>query len=75
MFGPSSFFTSFQKRLQEKGWKVGDLLQAVLKYYEVMEKTSSEERCKSLFDWLLKMHRTNSKPVYFIICFGRGRNR
>nr|XP_054302202.1 A-kinase anchor protein 11 isoform X2 [Pongo pygmaeus] len=42
------------KQLQEKGWKVGDLLQAVLQYYEVMEKASSEERCKSLFDWLLE---------------------
>ncbi|XP_051016564.1 A-kinase anchor protein 11 [Acomys russatus] len=42
------------KQLQEKGWKVGDVLQAVFKYYEVMEKTSSEERCKSLFDWLLE---------------------
>lgn len=47
-------FILLSKRLQEKGWKVGDLLQAVLKYYEVMEKTSSEERCKSLFDWLLE---------------------
>ncbi|XP_003477510.1 A-kinase anchor protein 11 isoform X2 [Cavia porcellus] len=47
-------FILISKRLQEKGWKVGDLLQTVLKYYEVMEKTSSEERCKSLFDWLLE---------------------
>ncbi|XP_012578699.1 PREDICTED: A-kinase anchor protein 11 isoform X2 [Condylura cristata] len=47
-------FILLSKQLQEKGWKVGDLLQAVLKYYEVMEKTSSEERCKSLFDWLLE---------------------
>ncbi|XP_062958754.1 A-kinase anchor protein 11 isoform X1 [Cynocephalus volans] len=47
-------FILLSKRLQEKGWKVGDLLQAVLKYYEVMEKTSSEERCKTLFDWLLE---------------------
>ncbi|XP_070656125.1 A-kinase anchor protein 11 isoform X3 [Bos indicus] len=47
-------FMQLTKRLQEKGWKVGDLLQAVLKYYEVVEKTSSEERCKSLFDWLLE---------------------
>uniref|UniRef100_A0A8C6EAY4 A-kinase anchoring protein 11 n=1 Tax=Moschus moschiferus TaxID=68415 RepID=A0A8C6EAY4_MOSMO len=47
-------FMQLSKRLQEKGWRVGDLLQAVLKYYEVMEKTSSEERCKSLFDWLLE---------------------
>ncbi|XP_054442358.1 A-kinase anchor protein 11 isoform X2 [Pteronotus mesoamericanus] len=47
-------FIRLSKRLQEKGWKVGDLLQAVLKYYEVMEKTSSEEKRKSLFDWLLE---------------------
>uniref|UniRef100_A0A3Q2HZA0 A-kinase anchoring protein 11 n=1 Tax=Equus caballus TaxID=9796 RepID=A0A3Q2HZA0_HORSE len=36
-------FIQLSKRLQEKGWKVGDLLQAVLKYYEAMEKSSSEE--------------------------------
>ncbi|XP_024425166.2 A-kinase anchor protein 11 isoform X3 [Desmodus rotundus] len=47
-------FIRLSKLLQEKRWKVGDLLQAVLKYYEVMEKTSSEEKCKSLFDWLLE---------------------
>uniref|UniRef100_A0A8C5K2M0 A kinase anchor protein 11 n=1 Tax=Jaculus jaculus TaxID=51337 RepID=A0A8C5K2M0_JACJA len=47
-------FILLSKRLQEKGWKVGDLLQAVLKYYEVVEITASEERCKSLFDWLLE---------------------
>lgn len=47
-------FILLSKQLQEKGWKVGDLLQAVLKYYDVMEKTSGEERCKSLFDWLLE---------------------
>ncbi|KAL2770326.1 A-kinase anchor protein 11 [Daubentonia madagascariensis] len=47
-------FILLSKRLQEKGWKVGDLLQAVLQYYGVMEKTPSEERCKSLFDWLLE---------------------
>ncbi|XP_055397953.1 A-kinase anchor protein 11 isoform X1 [Bubalus kerabau] len=47
-------FMQLSKRLQEKGWKVGDLLQAVLKYYEEVEKKSSEERCKSLFDWLLE---------------------
>lgn len=33
---------------------MGDVLQAVLKYYEVVEKPSREERCKSLFDWLLE---------------------
>ncbi|XP_023555898.1 A-kinase anchor protein 11 isoform X2 [Octodon degus] len=47
-------FMLLSKRLQEKGWKVGDLLQTVLKYYEVVERTSSEERCKSLFEWLLE---------------------
>ncbi|KAM6179241.1 A-kinase anchor protein 11 isoform 2-T2 [Erethizon dorsatum] len=47
-------FILLSKRLQEKGWKVGDLLQTVLKYYEVVEKTSSEDRRKSLFDWLLE---------------------
>ncbi|KAM5277978.1 A-kinase anchor protein 11 isoform 1-T7 [Hipposideros larvatus] len=47
-------FIRLSKRLQEKGWKVGVLLQAVLKYCEVMEKTSSEEKCKPLFDWLLE---------------------
>uniref|UniRef100_A0A8C9DEL0 A-kinase anchoring protein 11 n=1 Tax=Prolemur simus TaxID=1328070 RepID=A0A8C9DEL0_PROSS len=47
-------FILLSKRLQEKGWKVGDLLQAVLQYYEMMEETASEERCKSLFDWLLE---------------------
>ncbi|XP_077014464.1 A-kinase anchor protein 11 isoform X4 [Tamandua tetradactyla] len=47
-------FIQLSKRLQGKGWTVGDLLQAVLRYYEVMEKTSSEEGCQSLFDWLLE---------------------
>ncbi|XP_028608532.1 A-kinase anchor protein 11 isoform X2 [Grammomys surdaster] len=47
-------FILLSKKLQEKGWRVGDVLQAVLKYYEVVEKTSREERCKSLFDWLLE---------------------
>ncbi|KAK2506569.1 hypothetical protein MC885_012363 [Smutsia gigantea] len=52
--GNHNLFLKLSKRLQEKEWKVGDLLQAVLKYCEVMEKISSEERCKSLFDWLLE---------------------
>ncbi|CAH6824146.1 Akap11 [Phodopus roborovskii] len=47
-------FILLSKQLKEKGWRVGDVLQAVFKYYEVLEKTSSEERCKSLFDWLLE---------------------
>ncbi|XP_055465579.1 A-kinase anchor protein 11 isoform X2 [Psammomys obesus] len=51
---PKKEFILLSKQLQERGWKVGDVLQAVFKYYEVMEKTSSEERCKSLFDWLLE---------------------
>ncbi|XP_038312513.1 A-kinase anchor protein 11 isoform X1 [Canis lupus baileyi] len=42
-------FIQLSKRLQEKGWKVGDVVQAVLQYYEVQE-----ERHKSLFDWLLE---------------------
>ncbi|EGW09123.1 A-kinase anchor protein 11 isoform X2 [Cricetulus griseus] len=47
-------FILLSKQLKEKGWRVGDVLQAVFKYYEVLEKTSSEGRCKSLFDWLLE---------------------
>ncbi|XP_057641766.1 A-kinase anchor protein 11 isoform X3 [Chionomys nivalis] len=47
-------FILLSKQLKEKGWRVGDVLQSVFKYYEVLERTSSEERCKSLFDWLLE---------------------
>ncbi|XP_038165801.1 A-kinase anchor protein 11 isoform X3 [Arvicola amphibius] len=47
-------FILLSKQLKEKGWRVGDVLQAVFKYYEVLERTSNEERCKSLFDWLLE---------------------
>ncbi|XP_058897698.1 A-kinase anchor protein 11 isoform X2 [Kogia breviceps] len=47
-------FIQLSKRLQEKSWKVGDLLQAVLKYCEAMEKASRDERSESLFDWLLE---------------------
>ncbi|XP_059851487.1 A-kinase anchor protein 11 [Delphinus delphis] len=47
-------FIQLSRRLQEKGWKVGDLLQAVLKYYEAVEKMSNDERSESLFDWLLE---------------------
>ncbi|XP_028353046.1 A-kinase anchor protein 11 isoform X2 [Physeter macrocephalus] len=47
-------FIQLSKRLQEKSWKVGDLLQAVLKYCEAIEKASSDERSESLFDWLLE---------------------
>ncbi|XP_030056404.1 LOW QUALITY PROTEIN: A-kinase anchor protein 11 [Microcaecilia unicolor] len=44
------------KRLREKEWKVGDLLHAVLKYCETMQKTSDGERSlrKPLFGWLLE---------------------
>ncbi|XP_006884676.1 PREDICTED: A-kinase anchor protein 11 [Elephantulus edwardii] len=47
-------FILLSKHLQEKGWRVGDLLQAVLKYYDTTETTTSGERHKSLFDWLLE---------------------
>ncbi|XP_005071088.1 A-kinase anchor protein 11 isoform X3 [Mesocricetus auratus] len=47
-------FILLSKQLKEKGWRVGDVLQAVFKYYQVLEKASSEERCKSLFSWLLE---------------------
>ncbi|XP_038949523.1 A-kinase anchor protein 11 isoform X1 [Rattus norvegicus] len=47
-------FVLLSKQLQERGWKVGDVLQAVLKYYEVVAKASSEDTCTSLFDWLLE---------------------
>ncbi|KYO24032.1 A-kinase anchor protein 11 isoform C [Alligator mississippiensis] len=42
------------KRLRERDWKVGDLLQAVQKYCEMMEKASDGERGfnKPLFGWL-----------------------
>ncbi|XP_006915014.1 A-kinase anchor protein 11 isoform X1 [Pteropus alecto] len=47
-------FVRLSKRLQEKGWAVGGLLQAVLKYYATVEETHSEDGRKSLFDWLLE---------------------
>ncbi|XP_074844490.1 A-kinase anchor protein 11 isoform X2 [Carettochelys insculpta] len=49
-------FILLSKRLRERGWKVGDLLQAVLKYCEMMEKTSDGDRhlSKPLFGWLLE---------------------
>ncbi|XP_066236940.1 A-kinase anchor protein 11 isoform X2 [Saccopteryx leptura] len=47
-------FIQLSTRLQEKGWRVGDLLQSVLKYCEVVAKACTEEKCKSLFDWLLE---------------------
>ncbi|NXF97124.1 AKA11 protein, partial [Eubucco bourcierii] len=44
------------RRLQERGWKVGDLMQAVLKYCEMVEKASDGEQVlsKSLVGWLLE---------------------
>ncbi|NXA48411.1 AKA11 protein, partial [Nothocercus julius] len=44
------------RRLREKDWKVGDLLQAVLKYCEITEKASDGEQVlnKSLVGWLLE---------------------
>ncbi|XP_031218926.1 A-kinase anchor protein 11 isoform X2 [Mastomys coucha] len=47
-------FILLSKQLQEKGRKVGDVLQAVIKYYQVLERPSGEGRCKPLFDWLLE---------------------
>nr|XP_033805726.1 A-kinase anchor protein 11 isoform X2 [Geotrypetes seraphini] len=49
-------FILLSKRLREKEWKVGDLLHAVLKYCEMMQKTSDGERSlrKPLFGWLLE---------------------
>ncbi|KAM7181251.1 A-kinase anchor protein 11 isoform 2-T7 [Macrochelys suwanniensis] len=49
-------FILLSKRLKERDWKVGDLLQAVLKYCEMMEKTSDGDRLlnKPLFGWLLE---------------------
>ncbi|XP_053253239.1 A-kinase anchor protein 11 isoform X4 [Podarcis raffonei] len=48
-------FVLLSKKLQERGWKVGDLFQAVLKYCEVMEKAADGERAlgsKTFFGWL-----------------------
>ncbi|XP_077789562.1 A-kinase anchor protein 11 isoform X6 [Podarcis muralis] len=48
-------FVLLSKKLQERGWKVGDLFQAVLKYCEVMEKVADGERAlgsKTFFGWL-----------------------
>ncbi|KAI5772721.1 AKAP11 [Gulo gulo luscus] len=47
-------FIQLSRRLQEKAWKVGEVLQAVLRYYEVQEKPGTQESCQSLFDWLLE---------------------
>uniref|UniRef100_A0A8C3R267 A-kinase anchoring protein 11 n=1 Tax=Cyanoderma ruficeps TaxID=181631 RepID=A0A8C3R267_9PASS len=49
-------FVSLSRRLRERDWKVGDLLQAVLKYCEMLETASDGEQAlsKSLVDWLLE---------------------
>ncbi|NWU56184.1 AKA11 protein, partial [Dromas ardeola] len=49
-------FVLLSRRLRERNWKVGDLLQAVLKYCEMMEKVSDGEQAlnKSLVGWLLE---------------------
>ncbi|NWI91194.1 AKA11 protein, partial [Pitta sordida] len=49
-------FVLLSRRLREKDWKVGDLLQAVLKYCEMIEKSSDGEQApnKSFVCWLLE---------------------
>ncbi|NXW55881.1 AKA11 protein, partial [Eurystomus gularis] len=49
-------FVFLSRRLRERDWKVGDLLQAVLKYCEMIERTSDGEQAlnKSLVGWLLE---------------------
>ncbi|XP_064030853.1 A-kinase anchor protein 11 isoform X2 [Pogoniulus pusillus] len=49
-------FVFLSRRLQERGWKVGDLLQAVLKYCEMVEKASDGEQVlnQPLVGWLLE---------------------
>ncbi|XP_064296884.1 A-kinase anchor protein 11 isoform X2 [Phalacrocorax carbo] len=49
-------FVFLSRRLRERDWKVGDLLQAVLKYCEMIEKASDGEQAlnKSLAGWLLE---------------------
>ncbi|NXK28575.1 AKA11 protein, partial [Arenaria interpres] len=49
-------FVFLSRRLRERNWKVGDLLQAVLKYCEMTEKLSDGEQAlnKSLVGWLLE---------------------
>ncbi|XP_062982038.1 A-kinase anchor protein 11 isoform X2 [Elgaria multicarinata webbii] len=53
--GAPKEFLLLSKKLQERGWKVGDLFQVVLKYCEVMEKAIDGERAlesKTFFGWL-----------------------
>ncbi|XP_009696380.1 PREDICTED: A-kinase anchor protein 11 [Cariama cristata] len=49
-------FVFLSRRLRERDWKVGDLLQAVLKYCEMIEKASDGGQAlnKSLVGWLLE---------------------
>ncbi|XP_054127404.1 A-kinase anchor protein 11 isoform X3 [Melozone crissalis] len=49
-------FVFLSRRLRERDWKVGDLLQAVLKYCEMIETASDGEQAlsKSLVSWLLE---------------------
>ncbi|NWQ74497.1 AKA11 protein, partial [Columbina picui] len=49
-------FVSLSRRLRERDWKVGDLLQAVLKYCEMIDKMSDGEQAlnMSLVGWLLE---------------------
>ncbi|NXQ53660.1 AKA11 protein, partial [Anthoscopus minutus] len=49
-------FVFLSRRLRERDWKVGDLLQAVLKYCEMIEMASDGEQAlsKSLVGWLLE---------------------
>ncbi|NWJ11184.1 AKA11 protein, partial [Crypturellus undulatus] len=49
-------FAFLSRRLREREWKVGDLLQAVLRYCEITEKASDREQVlnKSLVGWLLE---------------------
>ncbi|XP_009891251.1 PREDICTED: A-kinase anchor protein 11 [Charadrius vociferus] len=49
-------FVFLSRRLRERNWKVGDLLQAVLRYCEMIEKVSDGEQAlnKSLVGWLLE---------------------
>ncbi|NXH16102.1 AKA11 protein, partial [Bucco capensis] len=49
-------FVFLSRRLRERDWKVGDLLQAVLRYCEMLEKASDGEHAlkKSLVGWLLE---------------------
>ncbi|NWS95928.1 AKA11 protein, partial [Mionectes macconnelli] len=49
-------FVFLSRRLQERDWKVGDLLQAVLKYCEMIEKASDGGQAlnKSFVGWLLE---------------------